>query len=72
MALSSGFVLCIGRRTISRVIQAYGLGYEKRRHHSIFYYFFSRAVWLPNERVNRILQLAIDRGLPPKDTEIRW
>ena len=70
MALTSGFVLCIGRRTISRVIQAYGLGYEKQRHHSFFYYFFSRAVWLPNELGNRILQLAIDRGLIPKHTPI--
>ena len=70
LALTSGWVLCIGRRTISRVIQACGLGDEERRHHSIFYYFFSRAVWFSNELGHRILKLAIDLGLLPKDTPI--
>jgi len=41
MTLTCGFVLCNGRRTISRVIQLGCFG-ENTRHHSIFYRFFSR------------------------------
>ncbi len=69
MALACGFVLCTGRRTISRVIQL-GCSFEDRRHHSIFYRFFSRAVWLQNELGRRILCLALELGLLPENMKI--
>jgi len=59
MSLVCGWVICTGRRTISRVIQLGDFG-EERRHHSIFYRFFSRAIWLPNELGKRIFMLAIE------------
>jgi hypothetical protein len=69
MALACGFVLCTGRRTISRVIQL-GCFFEDKRHHSIFYRFFSRAVWLPNELGRRILCLALELRLLPENMKI--
>lgn len=69
MTLTCGFVLCTGRRTISRVIQL-GCFWENTRHHSIFYRFFSRAVWLPNELGKRTLRIAIDLGLLPDNMRI--
>jgi hypothetical protein len=57
-ALACGWVLCTGRRTISRVIKLGGFG-EERRHHSIFYYFFSRAGWMADELGKRVFQLVL-------------
>jgi hypothetical protein len=68
MALACGWVLCTGRRTISRVIQVTGLGDEASPHHSIFYYFFSRAKWPPEELGLIVLQLVLK--LLPKDVPI--
>ena len=62
MALACGWVLCTGRRTISRVIQLGGFG-EARRHHSIVYRFFSRAVWIADEFGKCVFQLVL-RLLP--------
>jgi hypothetical protein len=59
MSLVCGWAICAGRRTISRVIQLGDFG-EERRHHSIFYRFFSRAVWLPNELGRRVCKLAVE------------
>jgi hypothetical protein len=67
MALASGWVLCTGRRTISRVIQVANLG-EPRRHHSVFYYFFSRAAWSPEELGKRVFEFVLK--LLPKDARI--
>ena len=67
MALASGWVLCTGRRTISRVIQVANLG-EPRRHHSIFYYFFSRAAWSPEELGKRVFESVLK--LLPEDAKI--
>jgi len=69
ITLACGWVLCTGRRTISRVIQLGCFG-EEKRHHSIFYRFFSRAVWNPDELGKRIFQLALDLGMLPKNTPI--
>jgi len=69
MTLTCGFVLCTGRRTISRVIQL-GCFAEGKRHHSIFYRFFSRAVWLPNELGKRVFHLALELGLLPENMRI--
>ena len=53
VTLTTGWMLCQGRHTISRVIQT--LGSRRRgKHHSAFYRFFSRAVWEP-DAVGRIL-----------------
>lgn len=59
MTLANGWVLCTGRRTISRVIQLGCFG-EEQRHHSIFYRFFSRAVWNPGELGKKVLRLALE------------
>jgi hypothetical protein len=67
LALACGWVLCGGRRTISRVIQLGGFG-EQRRHHSIFYRFFSRAVWNPDELGKRVFQLVLK--LLPEEARI--
>lgn len=66
MTLCCGWLLCSGRRTISRVIQTGCFG-EEQRHHSVFYRFFSRAVWSPAELGKRMLQLILDLGLIPKN-----
>lgn len=58
IALAGGWVLCIGRRSISRVIRLGGLG-EEQRHHSTFYYFFSRASWIADELGKVIFQMAL-------------
>jgi len=69
ITLACGFVLSTGRRTISRVIQL-GCFAEGKRHHSIFYRFFSRAVWLPNELGKRVFHLALELGLLPENMRI--
>jgi hypothetical protein len=69
ITLAYGWALCTGRRTISRVIQLGCFG-EEQRHHSIFYRFFSRAVWTPGELGKRIFQLALDLGMLPENTPI--
>lgn len=56
--LACGWTSCVGRRTISRVIQFGALG-EAYRHHSVFYYFFSRARWLPDELGRHLFQLTL-------------
>jgi DDE superfamily endonuclease/Archaeal putative transposase ISC1217 len=43
-ALVVGWILCPGRHTISRVIQA-SAGMTQPKHHTAYYRFFSRAVW---------------------------
>jgi hypothetical protein len=62
VSLACGWVLCIRRRTISRVIQFASVG-EEQRHHSIFYYFFSRTGWIPDELGRRLFQMVL-RLLP--------
>jgi len=57
VTLATGWILCQGRHTISRVIQATGKR-GRRKHHSVFYRFFSRAAWEPDE-VGRALLLLL-------------
>mgnify|MGYP001079664668 CR=1 FL=1 len=47
LKLVLGWILCKGRHTISRVIQASG-AVEEGRGHSAFYRFFSRSSWSPD------------------------
>jgi len=42
--LVTGWIVCVGRHSISRVIRFALLG-RNQRHHAAFYRFFSRAVW---------------------------
>lgn len=44
-ALVVGWILCPGRHTISRVIQASAAWRQRSKHHTAFYRFFSRAGW---------------------------
>jgi len=44
-ALVAGWILCPGRHTISRVIQAALSMVPQAKHHSAFYRFFSRSAW---------------------------
>lgn len=44
VVLISGWILCVGRHTTSRILQASGAT-TGPKHHSVFYRFFSRAVW---------------------------
>lgn len=56
--LAQAWLLCTGRRSIARVIQSIGI-INETKHHSIFYRFFSRAVWDPDEIGLIILKLAL-------------
>ena len=67
VALVSGWILCTGTRTISRVIQLGGV-LGTRRHHSIFYFFFSRASWIPEKLGKHALELVLN--LLPNDARI--
>lgn len=66
-ALACGWILCTGRRTISRVIQLGGLG-DEQRHHSVFYRFFSRANWISEKLGKHVLELVLK--LLPEDAAI--
>jgi hypothetical protein len=58
-ALVTGWILCVGRRTISRVIQFGGFSTEQRRHHSVFYRFFTRAKWQAEGLGERLFELVL-------------
>lgn len=66
VTLMLGWIVCSGRHTISRVIQSAG-DEGKRKHHSTFYRFFSRAKWCA-DAVGKALFQRILRRL--KGTEI--
>ncbi len=57
VALVHGWVLCQGRHSISRVVQATGLCPECD--HSVFYRFFSRARWSPDALGYVLFQLLL-------------
>jgi hypothetical protein len=67
VALAGGWILCTGTRTITRVIQ-HGVFFDMRRHHSIFYFFFSRASWIPEKLGKYVFQLVLK--LLPEDARI--
>jgi hypothetical protein len=57
VTLVIGWILCTGRHTITRVIQA---GRQSRgKHHSAFYRFFSHAKWNPDDLGRVLLRLAL-------------
>lgn len=45
VTMATGWMLCTGRHTISRVIQ-HGCGAGRKKHHATLYRFLSRAVWM--------------------------
>lgn len=63
VVLIKAWVLCTGRRTISRVLRFGGLSDEQRQHYSVFYRFFSRASWEADDLGLCLLQLVL-RLLP--------
>jgi len=62
VCVAIGWLLCTGRHTITRVIQA-GFGAAAGKHHSTFYRFFSRAVWDPDV-IGRVLLRLVLRLVP--------
>ncbi len=65
-ALVVGWILCPGRHTISRVIQAAAGMRQRRKHHTAFYRFFSRAGW----SVDALGQILLDLLLPFAGPEV--
>ena len=62
--LVTGWILCPGRHTISRVLQAFvGSGRSRPRHHSAYYRFLSRGAWTADALGGVLLQLLL-RWLP--------
>jgi hypothetical protein len=68
MTLATGWILCTGRHTISRVIQ-HGLGDARRKHHSTLYRFFSRAAWIPDALGEVLLKLILPL-IPGRDVYV--
>lgn len=62
LTLATGWLLCIGRHSISRVLQFSGAA-TGDKHFSAYYRFFSRAVWEPDE-LGRTLVPLILRWIP--------
>lgn len=58
-ALVVGWILCPGRHTISRVIQASATLWERPKHHTAFYRFFSRARWSVDALGHALIQLLL-------------
>jgi hypothetical protein len=58
-ALVVGWILCPGRHTISRVIQASAGMRRRHKHHTAFYRFFSRSGWSVDALGNILLDLLL-------------
>jgi hypothetical protein len=65
-ALVIGWILCPGRHTISRVIQASAGMMRRDKHHTAFYRFFSRSGW----SVDALGMILLDLLLPFADPEV--
>jgi hypothetical protein len=68
VALAVGWILCQGRHSISRVIQA-GSDLTQNKHHSTFYRFLSRGRWEADHLGERVFHL-VERFLPFEITAI--
>jgi hypothetical protein len=68
VALAIGWILCQGRHSISRAIQA-AADVTQSRHHSTLYRFLSRANWHA-DAVGAVIFSLIDRYLPSEITVI--
>ena len=58
VTLSTGWVRCVGRHTITRFIQL-GLKPGGEKHHSVFYRFFSTARWDPDDVGRQLFELLL-------------
>ncbi len=58
VVLVTGWLLCQGRHTISRVLQAAGPA-ARRKHHATFYRFLSRARWAPDALGQALFRLLL-------------
>jgi hypothetical protein len=58
VTLVTGWMLCPGRHTLSRVIQ-HAQGPGRRKHYATLYRFFSRAVWDPDRLGQALLGLVL-------------
>jgi len=66
--LVTGWILCPGRHTISRVLQAFaGSGRSRSKHHSTYYRFLSRGAWTADSLGRVLLRLLLDSL--PKEIE---
>jgi len=63
--IARGWVFCLERRTVTRVLQVGGGIYQK--HHSAFHRFFSRAQWCIDE-LSRVLLGMLLRFVPESET----
>ncbi len=63
LVIATGWILCIGRRTLTRAIQAAGA--VDLKHYSVYHRFFSRARW-SMDQVSHVL-LSILLKFVPKD-----
>lgn len=66
VALMSGWILCIGKHTVTGVLRAAGVVGE--RDHSGFHRFFSRGAWCPDHVGLALMKLAL--GLLPDSARI--
>lgn len=62
VALAIGWILCQGRHTISRVIQA-GRDFTQGKHHSTFYRFLSRGSWTADS-LGKVVFRLVESFLP--------
>lgn len=60
IVLAVGWVVCLGRHTISRVIQAAG-GQANAKHHSTLYRFFSQGAWRADDVSRQLFRLLLPR-----------
>lgn len=65
VSLSEGWILCLGRHSISRVIQ-FMPGWDRK--HTRFYDFFSRARWEPDDLSMHLVPMVLE--LIPEEMEV--
>ncbi len=68
--LTKAWVLCVGRRTVARVLRFGGLTDDQRGHHSTYYRFFSRAKWNADDLASCLLHLVL--RTVPQDWPLSW
>ncbi len=61
--MMTGWVMCIGRRTITNVIV--GAGVVGARHHTTFQRFFRCGSWEPDDVGRMLLKLVVSKLVPP-------
>jgi len=62
LTMMTGWVLCVGKRTVTGVMRAAGV--VGRREHSGYHRFFSRGAWDPDSVGLALLELVLANGRP--------